>query len=88
MDNIITKGDFLKFCKDFDIPLEKKDQQEVFRQKAIRSGIPADIWVFQSCLKEIFYVKECEDTLDRKRKELKILNESTLNFNEEKKISI
>ena len=81
----MTVGDYLKLCKDFEIPLKKTDQQEVFRQKSLRSGHKVDFVVFQEILKEIFYVKESLDELELRRKEIKILSESNLTWSMEKK---
>lgn len=78
-------GDYLKFCKDFDLPLKKEDLQEVFRQKSTRAGSKVNFGVFQDILKEIFYVKECEDEIELRKKEIKILDESSLIWSMEKK---
>ena len=46
VSNHITIGDYIKFAKDFDLPLKKEDLSEVFRQKSTRSGNKVDFDVF------------------------------------------
>ena len=42
----LIQGDFLKFCKDFDIPITKKDQMEVYRKISIRNNLKVDFEVY------------------------------------------
>jgi hypothetical protein len=85
ISNTMTVGDYLKFCKDFDLPLKKEDLIEVYRQKSVRAGRKVDFQVFEDMLKEIFYVKESEDEIEMRRREIKILSESNLIWSMEKK---
>ena len=79
-------GDYLKFCKDFNIPIKKEDQIEVFRKKKLRAGAKhVDFELFQEILREIFFVKETEELITIKKREVKILTESNLTWSMEKK---
>lgn len=42
----IIQGDFFKFCKDFDIPITKKDQMEVYRKISIKNNLKVNFDVF------------------------------------------
>ena len=54
-------GDFMKFCKDFEIPVTKKDQMEVFRKIAVKTNLKeVQFDTFVEILKELFFVKETE----------------------------
>ena len=54
---------YLKFCKDFDIPVRKHDQQEVYRKKSVRAGESINYEKFLDVLKELFFVKDNEDRI-------------------------
>ena len=57
-------GDYLKFCKDFEMPILKEEQVTVYRKQSLRKGfIGADFTIFQEILKEIFSVKETIDLI-------------------------
>lgn len=54
-------SDFVKFCKDFELPVTKKDQMEVFRKIAVKTNIKEiQFDTFVDILKELFFVKETE----------------------------
>ena len=59
----MIQGDFLKFCKDFEIPITKKDQMEVYRKISIKNNLQVNFEVFCDLLKEVFFVKETEQTI-------------------------
>ena len=77
-------GDYNRFCKDFDIPISKEDQKEVFRKKSIRTERcgPYRTHVtfdkFEDILQEIFYIQDTEERIMIKKKEIKMLQESNL----------
>jgi hypothetical protein len=79
----IIQGDFLKFCKDFDIPITKKDQMEVYRKISIKHNLKVNFDVFQDLLKEVFFVKETEQLILMKQREIKVLDESNLTWSME-----
>lgn len=81
--NRMVVGDYNQFCKDFDIPLCKDDQREVFRKKSIRTGNAVTFETFEDILKEIFYIKDTEERVMIKRKEIKMLEESNLKWSME-----
>ena len=93
-------GDFLKFCKDFKIPVNKDDQIEVYRRRVRRiqkdldrSEVPAgssekfavSFPMFIDILCELFFVKDVEDKIMKKTKEIQILSQSALRWSLEKK---
>ena len=82
--NRMVVGDYNQFCKDFDIPICKDDQKEVFRKKSIRTRHSVTFETFQDILKEIFYIKDTEERVMIKRKEIKMLEESNLKWSMEK----
>lgn len=46
-------ADYLKFCKDFKMPLSKIQQTEIVRKKSTRNGNkPIDFELFQEIIKE------------------------------------
>jgi len=50
---VILPADYLKFCKDFKMPLSKIQQTEIVRKKSIRNGNkPIDFELFQEIIKE------------------------------------
>lgn len=59
--NRLVLGDFLKFCKDFDVPISNHDQKEVFRKMSIRTNQMVDFEVFQDILREMFFIKYTEE---------------------------
>mmetsp|Transcript_33504 Transcript_33504/g.51466 ORF Transcript_33504/g.51466 Transcript_33504/m.51466 type:complete len:198 (+) Transcript_33504:324-917(+) len=69
-------GDFLKFCKDFQIPLPKIDQKEVFRRKVIRPNKSLTFEHFLDLIRECFYFKEMNKEISEKEAEIKYLEES------------
>ena len=73
-------GDYNQFCKDFEIPLSKEDQKEVFRKKGVRAQKYVNFDTFQDILKEIFYIKDIEERILVKKKEIKLLSESNLSW--------
>ena len=78
-------GDYYKFCKDFDMPICKEDQREVFRKRSIRTNNSVTFEKFQDILMEIFYIKDTEERILIKKKEIKLLEESNLQWSMEKK---
>jgi hypothetical protein len=81
---IILPADYLKFCKDFKMPLTKLQQTEIVRKKSIRNGNkPIDFELFQEIIKEHLFVKETIDKVQEKEKELKVLQESKLLWSNE-----
>lgn len=48
--NRMVIGDYNWFCKDFDIPLSKDDQKEVFRKRSIRTNNAVTFEKFQDIL--------------------------------------
>lgn len=46
VSNLLNIGDYLKFCKDFDLPLKKQDLSEVFRKKSTRASNKVNFEVF------------------------------------------
>ena len=58
---------------------------EVFRKISIKNAKQVYFDVFKDMLKEIFFVKETEDTIIEKQKEIKILDESNLMWSVDKK---
>lgn len=85
LNSKLQQGDFLKFCANFDIPITKKDQMEVYRKISIRENKNVNFEVFQDLLKEMFYVKETEQFILLKQREIKMLEESNLRWSMEKK---
>lgn len=43
----MNQGEFFKFCVDFNIPLSKADQADVYRRKALRHNQPLMIETFK-----------------------------------------
>jgi len=58
---------------------------EVFRKISIKNAKQVFFDVFKDMLKELFFVKETEDTIIEKQKEIKILDESNLMWSMDKK---
>jgi len=58
---------------------------EIFRKKAIRRNSKVDFEVFHDILKECFFVKETEELIRRKQREIKVLDESNLRWSMEQK---
>lgn len=57
----MQQSDFLKFCKDFEIPLSRTDQLEVYRKVVVKQKHKqVDFETFEEILKELFFVKEIE----------------------------
>ena len=71
-------GDYNKFCKDFEIPISKEDQKEVFRKKSIKTHNSVNFEKFQDILEEIFFIQDSEERIMMKKKEIKMLQESSL----------
>ena len=71
-------GDYNQFCKDFNIPLSKEDQREVFRRRSIKTHNSITFETFKDILKEIFFIKDTEQRILLKRKEIKMLGQSSL----------
>ena len=55
----------MKFCKDFEIPVEKKDQIEAYRKIAVKKGLhnQVDFDKFKDILCELFYIRNTEDRI-------------------------
>lgn len=51
---------------------------EIFRKKSIKNAQKVFFDVFTDMLKEIFFVKETEETILLKQREIKVLDESNL----------
>ena len=62
--------DFIKFCKDFEIPLSRTNQMEVFRKVVIKQNLTVNFEIFLEILKELFFVKETEHKIQIKQNEL------------------
>ena len=61
LHNCMTQSDFLKFCKDFAIPLNKTDILEVYRKIVVKHKHKlVDFANFNEMLKEMFFVKDTE----------------------------
>jgi len=58
---------------------------EIFRKKAIRRNSKVDFEVFCDILKDCFFVKETEELIRRKQREIKVLDESNLRWSMEQK---
>jgi len=58
---------------------------EVFRRISIKRNTKVNFDVFCDILKEIFFVKETEDSILLTQREIKILQESNLKWSMEKK---
>ena len=58
---------------------------EVFRKISIKVNKSVNFEVFQDLLKEMFYVKETEQFILLKQREIKMLEESNLRWSMEKK---
>lgn len=57
----MNQSDFMKFSKDFAIPLSKTDQNEVYRKTVIKQKEKfINFETFNEILKELFFVKETE----------------------------
>jgi len=56
---------------------------EIFRKKSIRKNIPVDFELFIEILNECFFVKETEELIRRKQREIKVLDESNLRWSME-----
>lgn len=76
--NRMVIGDYNKFCKDFEMPISKDDQKEVFRKRSIRTNNQVTFDKFQDILMEIFYIQDTEERIMMKKKEIKMLEESNL----------
>ena len=59
----MIQGDFLKLCKDFQLPITKKDQMEVFRKISTKNNLVVNYEVFLDLLREVFFVKETEQLI-------------------------
>jgi len=56
---------------------------EIIRKKATRRNLPVDFELFCDILKECFFVKETEDIIRLKQREIKVLDESNLRWSME-----
>ena len=63
MNKVIPPTDFLKFAKDFDLPIPKKDIQEILRKKVIRGGKEIGFMSFCELLNECFFKKKINDEI-------------------------
>ena len=48
--NEIDLGEFMKFCKDFQIPLHKTKQQEIFKKSCYQGHRPLKIQQFEQAI--------------------------------------
>ena len=81
----LQQSEFLKFCKDFEMPITKQDQIEIYRKKVTKQNLPVELDKFCDLLKEIFFVKETEETILMKKREIKVLDESNLRWSMDQK---
>ena len=78
-NNAFKPADWLKFCKDFQMPLTRAEQQDVARRKATRNGNqPIDFELFQELLKELFFQKEILEHIINIKEDAKRMAKSAL----------
>jgi hypothetical protein len=63
--------DFLKFCRDFEIPCSKEDQTEAYRLLVKKNKLKkVDYETFNEILKELFFVINTEQQIREAQKEV------------------
>lgn len=70
------------------MPASKQDITEILRQKITRGGKAIDFMCFCELLNECFFKKEINDEIEKKKKELEILQGSALLWSNDQKQEI
>lgn len=79
----------MKFAKDFEMPASKQDILEIIRQKVTRGGNKhIDFMSFCELLNECFFKKEINEEIEKKKKDLEILQGSALLWSNDQKKEI
>jgi hypothetical protein len=67
------------------MPVMKQDQIEIYRKLVTKKNLPVNMEMFCDLLKEIFFIKETEETILLKKREIKVLDESNLRWSMDQK---